>query len=373
MSRSKCVPFLAASLALALTAGPAFARKSLGPDAKQLQKVKTDGQNYLRTTQADDGTWTSPKAIGITGLVVASLLESGLPPSDPTVAKGLKALEKQVRKDGGIYYPKSSHRNYETCICLMAFAAANKDGRYTKTIKNAEHFLRKIQWDKGEGIEDSDIRYGGAGYGGGGTRPDLSNTAFLVEALKSAGAKSNDPAIQKALKFVSKSQNLESKYNTTKHAAEVNDGGFFYTPAAGGQSRAGKLPNGGLRSYGSMTYSGLKSMIYAGLDEKDIRVKAAVSWIRKYYTVEYNPGMTPPKQGFYYYAQVFAKALDAMKLDYVKDANGKKHDWRKELANQLAKEQRKNGSWVNKAARWYEGDPNLATAYALLALSHCAK
>jgi squalene-hopene/tetraprenyl-beta-curcumene cyclase len=26
---------------------------------------------------------------------------------------------------------------------------------------------------------------------------------------------------------------------------------------------------------------------------------------------------------------------------------------------------------VNKAPRWYEGNPNLSTAYALLALSYC--
>lgn len=365
---TKAVSFVAACLAVALAAAPVFGQKAVGPDAKQLRKLKTAGQNYLRTTQADDGTWTSPKAVGITGLIVAALLESGLPPSDAMVAKGLKALEKQIQKDGGIYYRKSQHRNYETCICLMAFAAANTDGKYTKNIKNAENFLRKLQWDEGEGLESSDAAYGGAGYGSH-SRPDLSNTSFLIEALKKAGVKSDDPAIQKALIFVSRTQNLESEHNNTKHAAKVNDGGLYYTPAAGGSSQAGKTPDGGLRSYGSMTYAGLKSMIYAGLDEKDKRVKAAHDWIRKNYALENNPGLG--QNGLYYYYQTFAKTLSVMKLDHLKDAKGVKHDWRKELTAQLAKQQRKNGSWVNKAPRWYEGDPNLSTAYALLALSYC--
>ena len=344
------------------------AKKTVGPDKAELKKLRTGGLNFLRTTQSDDGSWTTSKAVGITGLITAAALESGVPPSDKMVAKSLKFLEKFIQKDGGIYYPKSTHRNYETCIAMMAFGAANKDGKYTKTIENGVNFLRKLQWDEGEGLESSDEAFGGAGYGSH-SRPDLSNTSFLIEALKKAGVKSDDQAIQKALKFVSKTQNLESQHNSTKFAAKVGDGGFYYTPAAGGTSQAGKLANGGLRSYGSMTYAGLKSMVYAGLTMKDKRVKAAHEWIRRNYTLDKNPGLG--QMGLYYYYHTFAKALSTMKVDTFKDAAGKSHDWRKELTAQLAKLQRKNGSWVNKAVRWYEGDPNLATAYALLALSYC--
>jgi len=361
--------FLTALILIGLTAAPAFSEtKPVGPDPMKVKRIRTAGLNYLRTTQADDGTWTTPKAVGITGLITTACLESGLPPSDAMVAKALKNLESYVQKDGGIYHPKSNHRNYETCIAIMAFSAANKSGKYTKTIKNAETFLRKLQWDEGEGLESSDEAFGGAGYGSH-SRPDLSNTSFLIEALKKAGVKKDDPAIKKALKFVSRTQNLESQHNTTKFATKVNDGGFYYTPAAGGTSQAGKLPNGGLRSYGSMTYAGLKSMIYAGLDRNDKRVKAAYDWIRKHYTLEANPGMG--NQGLYYYYHTFAKTLAVLNVDRIEDAKGVKHDWRKELVDRLASLQRKNGSWVNKAPRWYEGDPNLATAYSLLALTYC--
>ena len=41
-----------------------------------------------------------------------------------------------------------------------------------------------------------------------------------------------------------------------------------------------------------------------------------------------------------------------------------------ELVEALAKRQDKNGSWVNPADRFMEGDANLVTAYALLALNY---
>ena len=340
----------------------------LGPKQKPYQQSMQNGISFLKITQSDDGSWTTPKAIGITALCVTSLLEAGVSTEDESVQKALKFLEAHVRSDGGIYAENSLHRNYETCISLMALKLANQKGKYNKVLKNAEKFLRGLQWDKGEGLEDTDTAFGGAGYGKH-QRPDLSNTQFLIEALRAAGVKKDDPAIQNALKFVSRTQNLETEHNTTPHAAKVNDGGFYYTPAAGGQSQAGTTDNGGLRSYGSMTYAGLKSMIYAGLTTEDPRVKAATQWIQKNYTLTENPGLG--QQGLYYYFHTFAKANATMKLDLLEDDKGTKHDWRAELASRLFELQKENGSWSNQAERWYEGDPNLSTAYALMALKYC--
>jgi squalene-hopene/tetraprenyl-beta-curcumene cyclase len=126
---------------------------------------------------------------------------------------------------------------------------------------------------------------------------------------------------------------------------------------------------GGLRSYASMTYAGLKSMIHAGLESDDPRVKAAFTWIQRFYTVDENPGLG--QHGLYYYFHTFAKSLDVLDVDYLEDADGERHDWRKELTDKLADLQAPNGSWTNRAERWYERDPNLSTAYALLALAYC--
>ena len=355
------------SLAVVLMATiPAAA---VGPDAAQLAKSRQQAVAFLKTAQADDGSWTSSQAPGITGLVTYSLLVSGVPAEDPAVDKALKHLLTFAQPDGGIYNPQGNHANYETAICVMAFTAANKSGKYKDLIAKADKHLRKLQWDDGEQVDRTDVKFGGAGYGRTGDRPDLSNTVFFLEALQAAGATKDDPAVQNALIFISRCQNLESEFNTTPFAVKINDGGSYYTPAAGGVSQAGNTPEGGLRSYGSMTYAGLKSMIYAGLTPDDPRVKAATTWIKKFYTVAENPGLG--QQGVFYYQQMFAKALATMEIDEFEDAQAVKHDWRKELAEHLFKTQQPNGSWVNTNPRWFEGDPHLATAYVLMALKHC--
>lgn len=351
-------------------AGASFGADGIfGPKAEDLAKARKKGIEFLKLAQADDGSWTSAESPGVSGLVTLGMLSAGASPDDPAVTKALKHLESFLQSDGGVYSPKAHHGNYETSIAMMAFQAANKDGRYNALVKKAEKYVRGVQWDESENTSKDDPKFGGAGYGRTGDRPDLSNTVFFLEALQTAGAKADDPAVQKALVFLSRCQNLETEFNTTPFAAKVNDGGFYYTPAAGGNSQAGNTPQGGLRSYGSMTYAGLKSMIFAGLKPDDPRVKAAVDWIQKFYTVEENPGLG--QQGVYYYSQMFAKALKTMDVDQITDAQGHKHDWRKELAEQLMKTQKENGSWVNENARWMEGDPNLATAYALIALGYC--
>ena len=341
---------------------------AIGPDAAQLKASRQKAVEFLSISQADDGSWTSPHAPGITALVAHSLLQSGVPADDEVVVAAFKHLQSHRKPDGGIYDENSRHRNYETSISLMAFESANADGHYDDLIRDAVKFLKKVQWDEEETGSKADTAFGGAGYGKH-QRPDLSNTTFFLEALKSAGVPADDPAVQNALTFISRCQNLESEHNTTPFAAKVNDGGFYYTPAAGGTSQAGTTPNGGLRSYASMTYAGLKSMIYAGLEQDDQRVKAARNWIRQFYTLEENPGMG--QQGLFYYYHTFAKTLAVLNVDLFEEANGQKHDWRRELAEHLFSVQQQNGSWVNPTDRWYEGDPNLVTAYALLALQHC--
>jgi squalene-hopene/tetraprenyl-beta-curcumene cyclase len=225
-----------------------------------------------------------------------------------------------------------------------------------------------MQWDEGEGKSRDDAFYGGAGYGGSNSRPDVSNTAFFMEALRESGLPADDPHLKKALIFVSRCQNLKSEFNDQAWAGKVNDGGFIYTAANGGASMAGKDANGGLRSYASMTYAGLKSMIHAGLTPDDPRVKAALTYIGKHYTVDENPGLG--QQGLYYYYQTFAKAMAMLGKPAFTDATGQSHDWRADLTVALAKRQNRDGSWVNPADRFMEGDPNLVTAYGLLALSY---
>lgn len=323
---------------------------------------------FLKQRQDEGGSWsTTRKEPGITALVATALLRSKrVTPAEPTITRALGYLEQFIGAKGGL--SEASHANYATSIALMAFHEANVNGRYDKIIKDGQAFLTSMQWDESEDRTRDDAYYGGAGYGGRNSRPDLSNTSYFLEALRDTGLPADDPALKKALIFVSRCQNLKSEFNDQPWAGKINDGGFIYTPAKGGESFAGKTDDGGLRSYAGMTYAGLKSMIYAGLNENDPRVKAALGYIRNHYSVDENPGMG--QMGLYYYYHTFSKALALYGKASITDAAGHDHDWRAELVAALAKRQKPDGSWVNTADRFMEGDPNLVTSYALLALAH---
>lgn len=77
-----------------------------------------------------------------------------------------------------------------------------------------------------------------------------------------------------------------------------------------------------MRSYGSMSYAGLLSYIYADLKPTDPRVTAVLDWLRDNYTLDENPGLGA--QGLYYYYELMTKALTACHVDTLELKNGKK-------------------------------------------------
>ena len=208
----------------------------------QHEQMVAKAISFLTTKgRAADGSYSSFSGPAVTALVTTGLLRHGRSPDDPLVAESLKFLEKFVQSDGGVYQSGSNYRNYETCLAILCFTEANRQGRYRELLKKAEAFVRENQWDEGEDQRRTDLTYGGAGYGKS-KRPDLSNTSFFMDALKTSENPENREAIQKALLFISRCQNLESEHNTSEFAAKNPDGGFYYTPAAGGESLAGKTP-----------------------------------------------------------------------------------------------------------------------------------
>lgn len=345
-------------------------QKGAAGDPASADKLIARGVAFLRPRQDAKGGWSTQREPGITALVVSALLRSGqVSPADPVITRALTYLEGYVGPNGGV--SEEVHANYATAIALLAFHEANRNGRYDGVIKAGQDFLKGKQWDESEGKGREDPFYGGAGYGGRNSRPDLSNTSFFMEALRDTGLPADDPSLKKALIFVSRCQNLQGEFNDQAWAGKVNDGGFVYSTAHDGESLAGKTEGGGLRSYASMTYAGLKSMIYAGLDRNDPRVKAALTYITQHYSLEENPGLG--QAGLYYYYHTFAKTMAVLGEAKIVDAKGGSHDWKAELIAALAKRQQPDGGWVNPADRFLEGDPNLVTAYALLALAYARK
>lgn len=337
------------------------------PDAKDVQASLDKAIAYLKKSQDANGSWSAQRTgPGVTALIAAGMLRAGVPADDPALAKALDYLEKSVKKDGGIY--DKGLANYVTSCGVMAFAEANKDGKYDAVLKNATAFLKGIQLSA---ADPKDPKGGGASYDGTG-RPDVSNTQFFIDAMIAAGVPKDDPALKNAIRFMSRAQNLPGpEANDQAWAAKTTDddrGGLTYVPIDTDDNRH-KTAAGGLRSLGAMTYAGLKSFLYAGVGKDDPRVKAAVGWIKRHYTLDENPGMG--KAGLFYYYHTFAKAMTALGEDTIEDSKGTKHDWRQELFDKLKGLQREDGSFVNAGDRAFgEADPNLATAFAILTLTY---
>lgn len=330
------------------------------------------GLKWLYDQQEDNGSWQNYPPI--TALVLSSFLRAhpSITVEEPAVAAGFDFLISCAQPDGGIYIDNLAQ--YSTSICLAAFKDAN-NAKFHQVILNAEKFLMGIQIDEKDGYNSDSLFYGGVGYDSD-QRPDLSNLQWALEALAMDDVTETDPEKQfskaeiermeskklfydKALIFLSRCQNLQS---VNKESYSANDGGFMYEPGSS------KLE--GTRSYGSMTYAGLKSLIFAKVDRNDERVKAAYNWISSHFTVETTPFMKD--QGLYYYYQTMAKSLNAYGQEIITDTLNTAHKWRFELANQLLKKQSAEGFWVNENGRWWENNAVLVTAYALLALEEIA-
>ncbi len=349
-----------------------FARADGGATDSVEQTIQ-EGLAFLLAGQQPDGGWLLRERSdpAVTSLVVKCFIQDEhFGPKHDAVKSALEHVLRFVQPDGGIYVPDAGLRNYYTSVALLALSAAG-DSRFDPIIRDAQGFLKKGQWDEEEDHDHESVWFGGAGYGTN-KRPDLSNTQLMLEALKQSGLPADDPVYRKAIRFISRCQ-MSSSVNDQPFARGADDGGFIYSPVNGGESKAGtEIVEGRpmLRSYGSMTYAGFKSLLYAGLDRKDSRVQAAMEWIRRHYTLDVNPNMpgARSKEGLYYYYHVFARALHAWGEDVIEDSRGRKHVWRADLCEKLAELQRRDGSWVNEADRWYEGNPYLVTAYAILAL-----
>jgi squalene-hopene/tetraprenyl-beta-curcumene cyclase len=338
------------------------------------QQVIQKGNKFLLSQQNKDGYWGDPNLPAISGFVVKCLLDDpAYDPKNPSPAieKGLTWILAQQKEDGGIY--GRGMATYSTSSCIMALWAAGPE-KYREQLVKARNFLINHQTDWGVKGEDDTKFDGGIGYGGSVAHSDLSNTHRALEALYTTRTLATDSGDKKAMEldweaalaFVSRCQNLQA---TNKLEKVGNDGSFVYYP---GNSKAGEVVDSktgrvALRGYGSMSYSGLLSLVYADLDESDQRVKAVIKWLSDNYTLEENPGLGG--QGLYYYYNAMAKSLIAANKPTLNGKNGLEIDWRGDLAAAVINNQREDGSWINTiAARWMENDPVLVTSYAVMTL-----
>ena len=338
--------------------------------------------------------WGNTYSVGVTALAL-----QGLCRNSPTWRSLKNSETKRVvdyllghlQASGAIYDVNEGMANYCTSIALSTLSMLNQ-GELDEYVSQLQKFLLNNQNDSTEGLTEKNKMFGGSSYGpGDGDGADLSLTAFSIEALHDSNLPPDHPYWAKVRVFLKRCQGLhivndlvqESKFpEENKTFVIPNDGGFTYGPVRTKASVNKKRNDGKLEvpTYGSMTYQGLKSLIYAGVSKNDIRVKAAWDWISSHYTLENNPGLgvkgreNEGQQGLYYYYLTMAKCLDAFGEEVILDSSGKKHFWRRELVSKLLEKQRKDGSWVNLLdRRWQEKDPLLTTSYVLSTLAICMK
>lgn len=342
----------------------------------EVQHAIGKGRAWLESQQNAGHYWSQADHPALTALVLTALTgPSAKAPASPAIEKGYDYIVSCAQADGGIYVKEV--QSYNTSVALSALALRNRP-QDQSVIQKARQYLIGLQVGDAPPDSTNGVFTGGIGYGGTNSsrRPDLSNTTLALEALyesrsftqDSSGIKLPDLNWKTALRFVQNCQNLPAYNSQTWASGDLkNKGGFIYLP---GRSAAGETNLGSgriaYRSYGSMSYAGLLSYIYADLKPDDPRVTSALDWLRGNYTVEENPGMGP--QGLFYYYQMMAKALTFANVDTLETKDGNKANWREDLALKLLNLQKADGSWVNDNGRWWEKDPILDSADALVAL-----
>ncbi len=374
-----CATLAAQGAAAPLAAPPAAPRPAVSapsaePAPEAVQAAIDKGVAWLTARQQADGSWSNPNYPALTALGLWALARTGRGDAADACRKAAAFVAGFAQPDGGIYKPATGGRGsgglstYNTAICMTALHAADR-AAYAPIILKARTFVAHSQ------LQGDSAGAGGFGYEGGGTaaprdRADLSNTGWALAAmrltqdledLRPAGGKKADVDWSAALAFVEKLQNRDA-------ADTANHGGFGYE-AGGARGGAAEGASGGavtLRGFGSMTYAGLESMIYAQVGRDDPRVRSAIAWAARHWSVDENPGMG--SKGLYYYYTIMAKALLLAGGDTLPGETGAPIPWKQDLTAKLLREQKPDGSWANSDNTFWEGDPMLVTAYSLLTL-----
>lgn len=406
------LPFAAMAAESAVVSPETAAEKPAGALPAELraaaEAAAARGAAYLAGIQQEDGHWSSPDTPALTALAFWALLETDSAAYAEAIDRAAAFVLRFAHADGAIFCEPAPGQfggglaNYNTAVCMMALFALGR-GELVPLIQQARRYVASTQNLGGS------VYRGGMGYdpATGREYADLSNSYLSYEAMKATEAVEDLRAEGEAKadldwdavqEFLAQVQNLPGVNPQPWAGAEADDvGGFVYTPAAGGRPAGGggegrpaappardgakppaaakpgerPAPPQGARpvrldSFGSMTYAGLLSLIYAKVTPEDPRVEAATEWARRHWTLEENPGRGP--EGLYYFYNIMVKCLDTVGGETFAVPSGRTVAWRKEAVEKLLSLQREDGSWANAANRFWEGDPALVTAYCVLTL-----
>lgn len=313
--------------------------------AEQVRRAIDDAVVFLRHKQNADGSW--PVSIGlqaysggVTSLCALSLLNAGVPPTDPMMQRALDHLRKLDAK-----------QTYVVALQTMVFCLADPQ-RDLLLIRRNVAYLESIQKRQGVG---GTWTYSGDSPGSG----DNSNAQFALLALHEAervGVQTSEQTWRLAREHWQRSLNP--------------DGSWGYLS--------------GRHGTGSMTGAGIASMIMAAekLDPGDARVVGdrveccgeqtpnepvdrGLHWLAQHFSVNNNPG---DQQHLLYYLYGMERVGRLTNQRLIG-----RHDWYREGADVLIRSQarllgsREHGYWSGVGQG--ENEPIVGTCLALLFLS----
>ncbi|MFA4945081.1 MAG: prenyltransferase/squalene oxidase repeat-containing protein [Lentisphaeria bacterium] len=359
MPRLHSIPFRILILAVALPlafawAAPAPARAAAHPLAPAVEESLAlearaairRGTAWLLAARRADGSWSGHRAL--TSLAVLALLNApdgtapdGTAPAAARAVAWLTAQERHPSTGSEAQYP-TLHR------ALGALAVARlqreQDWPYLHAIR--QQLLAAQDPDSGGFRPAPDAP------------PDLVSTAYALETLHvttlaSLGGAAPEDATAAARRFLAHCRQPDGSFRDALPAAAGNNG-----------RRATER-----RSPGFRTAAGLKGLLYAGARPgASAEVDAALGWLARGFTVRENPGAG--QAGYYTWICTATQALQmAERCGWRPDAAaGRLRNWRPRVIIALLERQQGDGPWRQPIPDWWETRPELATAYALLAL-----
>jgi squalene-hopene/tetraprenyl-beta-curcumene cyclase len=333
---------------------------------------------YLWGQQAADGAWHSStygllrSGQSLTPFVLEALLrvpDAVYPAPAVQVNRAVAYIRNHTAATGalGLSDPEiPDYPNYSTALAVSALCRSpgqtHRQGCPAQ-IQPMIAYLRGQQFTEQNGWHPSHLAYGAWGMGGEKRTPphtghvDLSMTRYVLQALRAAGVPASDPAFACARVFVERCQNFDPRH------PDDGDGGFFFSTTEFDTNKAG-LDGDHFRSYGTTTADGILALLATGAPPAEPRVVAANRWLNAHHRGMDVPGFSgeayrrwPPGLA-YYYSAASTEAFRALHIDPGSA-----------VADELARAQRRDGSWANPENLVKEDDPFIATAFAVRALA----
>ncbi|MDA1044402.1 MAG: terpene cyclase/mutase family protein, partial [Verrucomicrobia bacterium] len=258
------------------------------------EKAVQLGVAFLLATQQENGVWSKKEFPALTAFPLWALSRSNGPGVQSPIQKACAYITSCV-SDGGmfkgaIYVPVQESKgggliNYNTAVCMTALHATG-DPAFHQIILDAREFLTRSQY------LGKQTHHGGMGYDPptGRDYADLSNSYLAYEAMHMTRDVEDLREGKKvqidwgaAIAFIQRCQN-DPAFNDQAWASDdpSERGGFAYRPDEFREtSGAFTAADGTLkfRTMPGMSYAGMLSYIYAGLERDDPRIMSTVKWI----------------------------------------------------------------------------------------------